>query len=347
MSLLKTFVEIKMSRVVQVAAACPDSDEFRSLVNSATDYLLQRGDWPGTVIPARFLVNRGCITWPRFVQRVRRINACRNPLKMGTVWTDFVPQGNYEGWCGSRFYEWGGTSAPVGQYSFGLHGRGFGSLVSQGRVPTYNDVPGDTPRYVRAYPLCPADVGKTITFFGVDGNNQPLMTLNTDGSYSQGVTITLASPFGQTSVHVQRIDAVRKDLTQLSVPVYAYDPVSDTQLDLAIYEPNEFNPSYAKDRLFDIGRPECNCPMTVIALVKLAFVPVYADTDYVLIPSETALATAIQAVKYRESGDINSHALFMQSAVNDLNSVLNNEIPIEQTPVNEGFEASWGTQSVL
>lgn len=349
MPLLKTFGEVKTSRVLQVAASCADSDEFRSLVNAGTDILLQRGDWPGTVIPGRFLVRNGCVVWPRYFQRVRRINHCRMPLKVGTIWFDFINRSDWDNWSGAPYYNWGGSASPVGISNF-ARGAGMGSLISQGRVPTYNDVPSDTPRYIRAYPLCPADRGKTLTIFGLDGNGQPLMTLQPDGSYTQGVTITLANPWGQTAVYVQRIDAVLKDITQLNVPMYAYDPISNTMLDLAIYEPSETNPSYAKDRLFAPNHPNCKCEMTVTALIKLAFIPVIVDSDYVLVPSEMALKEAIQAVKYGENGDVQNKALFMQSAINELNMVMSNEIPIDQTPIDEGFEGSefgLGLQSVL
>ena len=348
MGLLKTFGEVKASRVLQVAASCASSAEFQSLVNEATDILLQRGDWPGTVIPARFIVRRGCVTWPRWVGRVRRINQCRMPLNVRTMWWDFVDRENYAGWSGRGYY-WNGCSEPIGQSTF-QHHRGFGSLVSEGKVPTYNDIPADAPRYVRAYPQNSLDIGKKVTLFGIDANGQQLMTTNPDNTMSLGVTISIAAPFGSTSGTVQRIDAVQKDITQGPVSLYSYEPVSNTMLDLAIYEPSETNPSYAKDRLFPAGARECGCDMTVIALIKLAFIPVTVDSDYVLIPSVSALKKAIQAIKFGEAGDVQNQAAFMQSAVNDLNSVMNNEIPIEQTPVDTGFggeQFALGMQSVI
>jgi len=348
MALLKTFGEIKTSRILQVAASCSDSDEFASLVNEATDILMQRGDWPGTIVPMRLLVRQGCIVWPRQTLRVRRINRCSVPLKVGTIWFDYVDQENYLGWLGQGYYNFGGsaiTGNNLGHYA------GQGTLVSQGRVPTYNDVPGGNPRYIRAYALGQADKGKTITIFGIDGNGQPLRHQDpATGDQMDGAIITLDIPFGSTSVYVQRIDAVLKDETQFNVPLYAYDPITNTLLDLAMYEPTETNPSYAKDRLFAMNSTNCQCEFTVLALVKLAFIPAKVDTDYVLIPSTMALKMAVQSIKAGEGGDIQKQQGFLQSAVNELNHVLADNEPLSNTPVDEGFAGSsfgLGGQAVL
>lgn len=330
MPLLKTFAEVKASRVLEVSGACADDSTFKSLVNEATDILMQRGDWPGTIVPIRVMVRNGCITWPRYVQRVRRINRCTVPLKVGTLWYDFVDRDNYALWCGQAYYSCRDESC------FGTS-CSTGTLAAQGRVPTYNDVPTThNTQYIRAYCLSPLDVGKTVTIYGVDGNNQPLRHLNaTTGEMEDGHVITLAIPYGSSSTYVQRIDAVTKEATRSRVPLYAYDATSDTLLDLAIYEPGETNPSYAKDRLSSCC--DCTTQFTVIALVKLAFIPVEYDTDYVLIPSTNALKKAVQSIKYGESGEIEKQEAFMQASVNELNHVLNNENPFEQTSVNTGF----------
>jgi len=347
MPFLQKFGVVKKSRAIQDAAACKDSDEFSSLVNEATDILLQRGDWPGTVVPIRVMVRQGCVVWPRYVQRVRKINRCNIPIKVGSIWWDFVDHDSYLNYRGDLFY---GTKNISG-YSFNRPGQQHGQLSSQGRVPTYNDIPGGTSYYVRAYALDPSDKGKTITLFGIDGNGQTLRHQDpATGLWIDGTIIVLDIPFGSTSVYVQRIDAVIKDETQFNVPIFAYDPVGNTLLDLAIYEPGETNPSYAKDRLFSHGHTFCKCEFTVIAMVKLAFIPVKVDTDFVLIPSAMALKTAIQSIKFGESGDAQNQQVFLQSAVNELNRVLDNEQPLQDTPVNEGFMGESdgiGLQNVL
>lgn len=327
--LLPTFRQAKGrgARIVDVASAPPDSEEFKSLVNSGADLLLQRGDWPGTVVPGRFIVRDGCIVWGRAIQRVRQINRCHTPLHVLGLWYDYLDTGAYGRHCGELFF------SEMGQWSY----RHFGSLISEGRTATYGEIPTANPQLIQAYCQSPNDVGKTIKLLGMDGNGMPLTYIGKDGQNYPGTVITLAAPFGISLVTVSRIDAVIKEVTQMSVPVYAYDTVLKTQTGIGFYGPGETNPSYAKDRLFARGHQCCQNPFTVIALVKLAFVPVDADEDYIPIPSLNALKKAVQSIKCGEANDIQGQEGFITSAVNELNHVLENEEPLEQVAVAESF----------
>ena len=331
--MLPTFDEVKNSLLKEVAASCSSSNQFRDLVNRGTEILLNRGDWPGTIVPIRVMARRGCIVWPRYVGRVRKINQCVVPMKVGNIWWDFVDKNDYAGFCGLGYFALGGNT---------ILNRGIGAnltqqqMASQGRVPTYDDIPGDAPRYIRVYPTKAEDVGKTVRIFGLDGNGQVLRQKFSDGTWGDGLILTLALPFASTSAYISRIDAVQKEVTQGDVAMYAYEPVSDTMLQIAQYQPSETNPSYAKDRL-PVATNCNNDPVTVIALVKLAFIPVVSGSDYVLIPSISALESAIQATKYKQAGDANNYQRYLQLAIDDLNSVLENEQPRDQTPIDLGF----------
>jgi hypothetical protein len=331
--MLPTFKEVKDSLLKDVAASCSSSDQFRGLVNRATEILLNRGDWPGTITPIRVMARRGCVVWPRYVGRVRKINQCVVPMKVGNIWWDFVDKNDYAGFCGNGYYNFDMGTLP---------NRGIGArytqqtLAAQGRVPTFDDIPSDAARYIRCYPTKLEDVGKTVRIFGLDSNGQTLRTKFSDGTWGDGLLLTLAVPYASTSVYVSRIDAVQKQVTQGDVAMYAYEPVSDTMLQLAQYEPSETNPSYAKDRI-PVATNCNNDPQTVVALVKLAFIPVVVDSDYVLIPSISALESAIQATKYKQAGDSDNYQRYLQLAIDDLNMVLENESPRDTTPVDLGF----------
>lgn len=218
-------------------------------------------------------------------------------------------------------------------------------MTNQGRYPTYSDIYPNTTRLVRAYALCQEDIGKTITLFGVDNNLQPLRTHDTvNNVWTDGVTITLAVPFGSTSVYVGRIDRVSKDVTQCNVPMYAYDPTANVLEDLAIYEPSETDPNYERDRISiggggvgTCGGSGNGCTKSVAALVKLQFIPVVADTDLVLISNVRALKFAVQAIKLEEANQDEAAAVKMTLAVKELNLELNDEYPLDQTPVDSGF----------
>lgn len=353
MSLL-TFAQAKTSRLKEIAQACPDSDDFASLLNEATQALMTRGDWAGVVVPIMVCVRNGCVTWPRYVGKVRRLNNCGAEIKIGNQWWDFVNRQTYDNW--GNAWGWGGSGWLGNGINGGWgHGGGGGMMTNQGRYPTFADIYPNTERLVRAYCLCQEDVGQTVQIFGVDNNQQPLRTHDTvNNVWTDGITITLAVPFGSTSVFVGRIDRVIKTVTQCNVPLYAYDPNANVLEDLANYEPSETLPNYERDRISAGGSwtgggcgGTTGCTKSIVALVKLQFVPVVADTDLVLISNVRALKFAIQAVKLEESNQDEAAAVKMGQAVKELNLELSDEYPLDQTPVDTGFPGGIGFQKCI
>lgn len=320
-----TFSEAKKSRLSQVSQSCVNSDDFKSLLNEATERLMRRGDWPGLVVPIYLCVKSGCVVWPRYVSKVRRINKCHSDVKVGNLWYDFIAGQSND------FNRWFGT------FNAGGINRFFNPqyrMVNKGFVCTYADIPA-TNCLIRFYPLCQADVGKTIQIFGLDNNGQPLQTRMNSTTWVEGITVTLALPFGTTSVYVRQIDRVIKDVTQKNVQGYAYDVTRNMLFDIAVYEPSETLPSYEKDQLY---LNNCCCDgQSVSALVKLKYIPVETDTDLVLIDNITALKYAIQAIKAGEAGDNDGERQKMADAVHELNLQLEDVYPIDQVPVDSGF----------
>jgi len=331
MSLL-TFAEAKASRLQDIAQACSSSSEFASLLNEATQALMTRGDWAGLVVPIHVCVQNGCVTWPRYVGKVRRINACGNEVKIGNLREAYNNWGNSWGW---------GDTGWLGDGSLGnWSGMGGGRMTNQGRYPTYKDLNPLNLRLIRAYPSVQQDIGQTITIFGLDNNRQPLMTQDpVSGNWSQGITITLAVPFGSTSVYVSQIDRISKSVTQGLVRLYAYDATNNVLEDLAVYEPTETDPNYERDKIHTTSIRNCNggCTTSVAALVKLQFVPVVADTDLVLISNIRALKFAVQAIKLEEANQDEAASIKMAKAVKELNLELEDQYPLDQTPVDTGF----------
>ena len=333
--MLLTFKQVKDSRIIQVAAACSNSDDFRSLVNEATEMLLVRGDFVGTVIPVYLCVRDGCITMPRYCRQIRQLNICGKHIQINSLWYQFVDSEFYKSWCGSngtwngsgRAFDWGA--------SWGHNG-----LNAVGYYSTYSNVP--LPSYIRAYAQVLEDVGKTVTIFGEDENGQPLRTNNGDGTWSDGVVITLAMPWGQTTTLVRKITRVLKDPSQGNVLLYALDPATNTLFDLAVYQPSETNPNYARYYLNGMNRGcHTGCTVGVLALIKLAYIPVEVDSDLVLIGNLRALKFAIQSIKASEAGNDGAATEFELKAIRELNLELANDQPDNQvTFVDETFSGA-------
>lgn len=326
-----TFQQAQASRLADIAQTCTTSADFASLLNEATEALMTRGDWAGTLVPIQVCVSNGCVTWPRYVGKVRRIMNCHENSRIGNLWYQFVDNDRFGGWD----HGWGNAPSGFGQH--GWTGQYRVGMINQGRFCTYNDVYPNVNRLIRAHCLVQEDVGKHLTIFGLDNNGQVLRTHDTvNNVWTDGVTITLSIPFGSTSVYVSKIDRVIKDVTQGDVPLYAYDPVANVEEDLAFYAPGETSPSYERDRIH-MGPTCCNGVKSVIALVKLKFIPVVGPNDLVLISNIRALKFAVQAIRLEEAGQNEAGSIKMGLAVKELNLDLENQYPMDQTSVDSGF----------
>ncbi len=322
-----TLLDCKQSTIPNVAGKCAASFEFGQLINEATRKLLRRGDWVGTVTPIQICVSKGCLVMPRYVQSVRKINTCRSKLPVGNLWYNFI---NARDWQGGR---WGG----FGIEGWWHHARDCGALSAKGQACCYNDIPGDG-WLVRAYARCQQDYGQVIQIFGVDNGNQPLRTNNGDGTWSDGISIVLGSSglnpnFGSTSVFVRRIDRVVKPQTQCQVMLYAYNPATDALLDLAVYDPGELTPTYTRYQLnfghtpFGLNAGCCGPVQSVVALVKLRFIPAQFDTDLVVVDNLDALKYEVQSIRAQEAGDLALAKGYETAAIQELNRDLEDNYP--------------------
>lgn len=320
-----TFGEIKNSSVADVAGVCVDQPKFRSLVNDATRKFMRRGDFKGTVVPIHTCVYDGCVVWPRYVGQVRKINVCHQPIEVRNFWYNFLPR--------ECVYHWDAPDPWWGTSSWGRWCGESCRSTAYGRTPVFQNIRGEG-RLLRAYPRCNSDIGKTITFFGVDNNGQELMTRDADDHYTKGITLTLQKPFASSTQYVRRIDdPVLKDETECPVDVYAYDSANDVLENIAHYDGSETNPEYERSQLHVGCLNGCAALRSVAALVKLRFVPVKNDNDLVLIENLDALKLMVQSQKYSEAGDFEKSRQYELDAIREGNIELRDSMPDDQIPV--------------
>lgn len=308
-------------RIQAVASACPTSPEFLSLVNRGTQRYMRRGDFMGTVADIFVCVTQGCFVAPRYVGNIRRINVCNRAVDVENGWWRFMQSS-------SRNHSWENWRGPD-----------CGSMLQdRGRSPVFQDIQGEG-RLIRAYPRCDADLGKTMRFFGTDNNGQTLMTKNPDGTWEDGITLTLAKPFASSSVFVRHIDYVTRDQTQCPVDCYAYFAAGDVLEELAHYAPSETLPDYARYQLAmhwptcGIATVQPNCCGTkrgVLMRIKLKFIPAQVPSDILPIDNTDVLQFMIQSIKAGESGNVQEKLAWEAMAVKEGNLEISDNIPDEQ-----------------
>jgi hypothetical protein len=326
-----TFGDLKESSIINISGVSSTGPSFAQLINSATQRLLRRGDWVGTVVPIFSCVFKGCVVWPRYVKDIRRLNVCKHRFApVQNMWWDFLPFDGKRGW---RDQSWSSYCGPQV------------TAMVQPKVPVFQDIQGDG-RTLRAYPATPLDNNKTVTVFGTDNNGQPLMTTGA-GGFTMGIKAQLKLPYVEfsnqgTSVLVRSIDRVIKDRTQGPVRLYAWNSSASVLEDVAYYEGSETNPSYLKTQIHTGG---CGCNSNadgsaatfgVIAIVKLAFVPVVNDDDLVLIDNVEALKNMVMSIRAEEAVDFETAATYEARAIRSLNLDLADRDEAEQIPVNLG-----------
>ncbi len=310
-----------------VSGACADSAEFVYQVNSVTESLMKRGAWWGSEVVMRICIF-GCeIVWPNYVGTVMGIRTCGGQIDVRNGWYAIMgPSWCYNNWGGTEwgYANWNGTG-----YGGPINATAFDSNTS----PVQSQITGNTGKLLQYSIVKPQDYGKTITIFGKQYGGQPLQELDANGDWINGLTITAAYPVAQTTVLVTKIDQVTREATQGMTYLLEYDPATGLRRMLSAYAPNETNPQYRKSTIrnwtalpFETDS-NGNRMNTIEAMVKLEFIPVVNDRDFLLIDDFQALKSGIQAYKLDEQGDQAGAAGKWAQAISELNFESRNKNP--------------------
>lgn len=313
--MLLTFSEIKNSDVPDDAGVCGTSSQFKDYVNRAVRMLMNRGSFYGTVQKIQVCTTNTCqIVWPRSVGSVLATNVNGSHSTVKDNWYGFLPL----------------SRGDFGSGGFGFsNGTCFGNLVTsdQGQSPVFNPVTCGTSVYIRVYTGVRDDVGKTTTIYGVDNNGQTVRT-QVNGVWQEGEMVTLALPYVQTTTLFRTVTRISKVVTQGVTRYYQFNPIGNYTYDLAIYDPTETNPSYRTSRIEGVSNGCCS--KSIVALVKLEFIPVVNDTDLVMIDNMDALSDMIKSIREKKAGNPEKAFKFETSAVRELNLQLRNKFPNDQ-----------------
>jgi hypothetical protein len=322
-----------LRNIAGVAVASP---AFIDLVNEAQRRLMRRGNFYGMEQVIRICTSGCYIVWPKYVGTVMAVRFCHQhgiPPLMQNNWYSFI---------GSNAGSFSGYHGTAGSY--GTHG--FTSQIvieDAGTVPTQNDIVDTTGKQIRYQVVQANDLGKTITLYGKQYGAQPLQEL-VSGVWQNGVTLTAATPYAATTQLVTQIESVTRQATQGMAYLFEYDPTTTALRNLATYEPNETNPRYRRSKVFGMpcGTADANGIKwrQLEALVKLEFVPVSNDRDFLLIDNFDAIKFMIQAIKFEEANDDQNAEIKITKAIRELNMESSDKNPDEQTAIRVSLTGS-------
>lgn len=297
-----------------IVGTCTDGEDFRALLNEAMRRLLRRGGWWNTEFLMRLCIYNGCLVWPRIVGTVLGVKTSCGDHPLRNNWYSIIGPAGCDAICDNTIYDVG-TSA------------------------TYNAISGSDGKYIRVYPTKLEDQNKTITLFGLDSNGQPLQE-KVGGVWQRGLTLIMKVPYVQSPILISRIDSVTREQTQANVIMYEYDTTTDTQRDIALYEPTETNPQYRNSKINGYCSIPTGCSeengivrKTIQALVKLNFQDVVAEEDFLPIDNIDAIKFALQAIRLEEANQDEAAEIKLMKAVSELNFELRQKLPGNQTTV--------------
>lgn len=313
----------------KVLNICASDDRVAEYVNRATQRLLPLGHWAGTMAWYRVCVNSACLTWPREVETIEH------------YWVNGVPGISRDAW-----YE-GVRNGPGKVRNNSFCG---GTLVDRGEVCAFDDVRGTNQR-LALYCDNPADAGQSVLLNYYDSNGQKVI-----GNGEMGDRITLVAPpayaFASRNVMANGLYGVQKGVTLGVVRLYSFDMVAATQYPLGYYEPSEILPTYRRSLVPGLQTMQgCGCPAgvtpcqapTVEIYAKVRFIPVKAQSDWLLIGNQPALELAVQAVKLSEDGYYDKSDAALARAVGFLNAELQSDTGDATVPVMRGEGPdTWG-----
>ena len=155
---------------------------------------------------------------------------------------------------------------------------------------TVEDIPQDSSGLLRTTISSSADVGKVVRYFGRDEDDEEIY----DSEGNLGEQVVLANPFVLTTNQFSKVTGVQKEMTNGRLTLFWMDGVTPTEL--AKYAPGETIVSYHRYMIGEVEEDTTLGPRTISLKCRRRFVPLYAETDYVIPSSLGALKLALLAI---------------------------------------------------
>lgn len=282
MALALRYKDVKAA-CAKALGSCEDDAKLLDYVNRATERLLYKGKFKGTVQTFRFCVNSdSCIIWPREIETPEAVAVCKHPVAMRSEWYEFT-----EG---------------VGQID--SDDNLCNTLIDRGEVPAFDEVVGEDKK-LAVYSQLNEGVGKYINLQFFDEFGQ-WVTSEFDGERIDGENIAIPHTAGTYNYTTNvckpgGLVRVKKDVTIGQVHLYEYDTTTTDLRPLAYYQADEEVPLYRRSLIPDLNVNSCDQTQLTVA-AKLRFIPARDDESFLMISHKEALRLAVRAIFLEEQG---------------------------------------------
>jgi hypothetical protein len=290
--------------IARAMKVCSTDATIPTYVNEAQERLINKNKWQGTFQRYQFCIASDCITLPRQIQTIEAFALCDTPGIVRNQWYEFTSNGN----------------GLVRQHNL----NGLQMLDRGDGFVTFDDVPKDGTNKLRVYADRPESATARLLVQGYDENANWIRTTD-NGTVIDGEYITISTAPRSSVNYFSAITGIIKPVTQGTVRLFGYNPVTVEQIALGYYENDEERPSYR--RAFVPGLTDqpvcCNrqndnniCQKRqVTVMAKLRHIPVVNDNDWLIVANVPALKTMILSILKEERDLIQEAQLYEQKAI--------------------------------
>jgi hypothetical protein len=272
-----TVADVRASLSYIVNASNPNDPLFLSYLNRATQRVTNSGKWNGNMeeitIQATELNDSavGFITLPRRQQSILGVSNRKVPAPTYSQWHQYIENGP-------------GRLDPTWNY--------MGMLVDCGDGwPSQRIIPEGTSVTLRFQISNPLDANKTVRLFGIKDNKR---IFSDDG---EGVALITAFPFADTTQLFDKLTGVQKIQMIGDQSLHTVDGATVYQI--GEYEPTETRPCYHRYQTNVIPEHETDRAFKILA--QRRYVPLVAETDWVIPGNMEALEAALRAQQKADS----------------------------------------------
>ena len=280
-----TVADCRTALFDEVDATDVNSSLFIPRINEVCERFISSGKWKGTVSKVTLPVSTGFVTLPRWYQSVLTMSYQKSPFPIFSPFYEFSDNGPGSI---SDTYHFPGVLIDLGD--------GFCTQTDIETAGTLRITVGDA-----------VDANKVIRLYGEDANGGVIFS-NTG---IQGLAVTTTSTVANTSQVFSKVTGIQAPSNML-YPWTLSVVNGSTVTQIGTYYPGETRPTYHRYQTGVTSDP-------IQTLCYRRFIPLVAETDWVVPGNLSALRYGLKALAFERAGQLDLASAAFTTALTFLN----------------------------